>query len=84
MVNVSSVGHWLFGKMDFKDINYGKRLYDKMSAYGQSKLANVLFTKELHDKAKDHDITAYSLHPGYVLTELGRHNSFSTLFQILL
>ena len=82
VVNVSSVGHWLFGKMDFKDINYEKRLYDEMGAYGQSKLANVLFTKELHNKAKDHGITAYSLHPGYVLTELGRHNSFSTLFQI--
>ena len=82
VVNVSSVGHWLFGKMDFKSINYEKRLYDKMGAYGQSKLASVLFTKELHNKAKDHGITTYSLHPGYVLNELDRHNSFSTRFQI--
>ena len=83
VVNVSSAAHWLFGKMDFEDINYEKRSYDKMAAYGESKLANVLFTKELHNKAKDHGITTYSLHPGYVLTELGRHNSFSTLFNLI-
>ena len=80
VVNVSSVGHWLFGKMDFEDINYEKRSYSKMAAYGQSKLANVLFTRELHNKAKDHGITTYSLHPGYVLTELNRHDTFLLLY----
>ena len=79
VVNVSSLAHWLFGKMDFEDLNYKKRSYDKMAAYGQSKLANVLFTKELHNKAKEHGITAYSLHPGYILTELIRHDTFFVL-----
>ena len=51
-----------------------------MGAYGQSKLANVLFTRELHNKAKDHGITTYSLHPGYVLTELNRHDTFLLLY----
>ena len=79
VVNVSSAAHWLFGKM----VSYEKRSYNKMAAYGESKLANLLFTKDLDNKAKDHGITTYSLHPGYVLTELGRHNWFSTLFNLI-
>ena len=75
VVNVSSSAHWMFGKMDFEDINYEKRSYDKMGAYGQSKLANVLFSKELHNKVKDHGITTYSLHPGWISTELVRHDT---------
>ena len=43
VVNVSSSMHWMSGKMDFEDRNHQKRSYDKMSAYGQSKLANVWF-----------------------------------------
>ena len=80
VVTVSSIGHWLYGKMDFEDINYEKRSYDKMGAYGQSKLANVLFTRELHNKAKEHDITTYSLHPGFVVTELARYDTYYILF----
>ncbi|CAD6234656.1 GSCOCG00002038001-RA-CDS [Cotesia congregata] len=46
------------------------------SAYGQSKLANVLFTTELSRRLKEakiEGITVYSLHPGVISTELGRH-----------
>ena len=79
VINVSSMGHWLFGKMNFEDINFERRSYDKTAAYSQSKLANVLFTRELHNKAKDHGITTYSLHPGFVITELARYDTFYTL-----
>ena len=39
-----------------------------------------MFTKELHNKAKDHGITTFSLHPGFVVTELGRHSTYFILF----
>lgn len=42
-------------------------------AYGQSKLANILFTRELAKRLDGTKVTANSLHPGAVKTELGRH-----------
>ena len=78
VVTVSSVGHH-FGKIDFEDINYEKRSYSKLAVYGQSKLANILFAKELHNKVKDCGITSYALNPGYVKTELGRHDFVSNI-----
>ena len=43
-----------------------------MNAYCQSKLANVLFTKELAKKGEGSGVSAYALHPGVINTELGR------------
>ena len=83
MVNVSSSMHWISGRMDFEDINYEKRSYDKTGAYGRSKSANVLFTKELHNKVKDHGITTYSLHPGWISTELVWYDTFFILFNLI-
>ncbi|KAL0491393.1 retinol dehydrogenase [Acrasis kona] len=72
------------GKMNFDDLNFEKTSYGMgMSAYAQSKLANVLFAKELQRKLNN---TAYKnvqvpvLHPGVIKTELGRDNSTSTWF----
>lgn len=79
VVTVSSIGHQ-FGKMDFEDINFEKRPYSKLAAYGQSKLANILFAKELHNKVKDHGITSYALHPGSVNTELGRYDFGASIY----
>eukprot|EP00928_Gymnodinium_smaydae_P053657 TRINITY_DN37598_c0_g1_i1.p1 TRINITY_DN37598_c0_g1~~TRINITY_DN37598_c0_g1_i1.p1 ORF type:complete len:394 (-),score=64.91 TRINITY_DN37598_c0_g1_i1:197-1309(-) len=47
--------------------------YDRAKAYGQSKLANVLFAQELATRVKDSNILVNSVHPGGVDTELGRH-----------
>lgn len=47
--------------------------YDPGAAYGQSKLANILFAQELADRVKDKNILVNSAHPGGVDTELGRH-----------
>lgn len=47
--------------------------YQRDKAYGQSKLANVLFAQELATRVKDKNILANSIHPGGVDTELGRH-----------
>ena len=71
VVTVSSAAHrrkWI----SFDDLQ-SKRSYSKFHAYGQSKLANILFTQSLAKRLKGTNVTAYSLHPGVVLTELARH-----------
>lgn len=71
IINVSSLAHKI-GKINRDDINLEKS-YEKWSAYGQSKLANILFTRELAKRLADTGVTANSLHPGSVSTELQRH-----------
>lgn len=73
IVSVSSSAH-SFGTMDLKDIHYRKgRSYSSISAYGQSKGANIVFIKELADQLKDTKIACLSLHPGVIKTNLARH-----------
>jgi NAD(P)-dependent dehydrogenase (short-subunit alcohol dehydrogenase family) len=72
VVSVSSRGH-RFSPVVFEDIHYEKRPYDKWNAYGQSKTANVLFAVEFDRRLKDHGVRAFGLHPGAIVTELGRH-----------
>ncbi|XP_050970624.1 retinol dehydrogenase 12-like [Labeo rohita] len=71
IVNVSSLAHES-GKIHFDDINLEKN-YETLVSYRQSKLANVLFTRELATRLKDTGVTTYALHPGVIRTELGRH-----------
>lgn len=78
IVNVSSMAHWRIfgGKMNFDDLNWKTRRYNSINAYAQSKLANVLFTKELARRLQEAGINhvhTYSLHPGVIKTELGRN-----------
>ncbi|KAL0276396.1 UNVERIFIED_CONTAM: hypothetical protein PYX00_003984 [Menopon gallinae] len=72
IVNVSSVAH-TWSNDTFDDINYEKTKYSPLKAYGRSKLANVLFTKELARRLEGTSVTTYAVHPGAVETELGRH-----------
>lgn len=72
IVNLSSRGHH-FGGVDFDDPNYERRDYDKWRAYGQSKTANILFTRGLEDRFGASGIHAYAVHPGGIQTNLGRH-----------
>lgn len=71
IVNVSSLAHER-GKIHFDDINLDKN-YEPQISYRQSKLANVLFSRELAAKLEGTGVTVYSLHPGVIRTELGRH-----------
>lgn len=71
IINVSSIGH-KWGKINRNDLQYEKS-YSKWPAYFQSKLANVLFTRELANRLKGTNVTANSLHPGAVKTELARN-----------
>ncbi|MBW2445504.1 MAG: SDR family NAD(P)-dependent oxidoreductase [Deltaproteobacteria bacterium] len=72
VVNVSSAGH-RFAGVDFDDIHFEHRDYDKWVAYGQSKSANVLFSCELDRRLKDRGVRSFALHPGVIMTELARH-----------
>ncbi|KAL4238823.1 Retinol dehydrogenase 13 [Mactra antiquata] len=73
IINVSSRAHIdMSGSINFDDIN-SEKSYNRFTAYGQSKLANVLFTRELNKRLQGTNVTVYSLHPGVVDTELCRH-----------
>jgi retinol dehydrogenase-12 len=69
IVNVSSRAH-LRSSIDLDDINYEKRPYSRVAAYADSKLANVLFTKELAKRLDGTGVTVYALHPGMSRAEL--------------
>jgi NAD(P)-dependent dehydrogenase (short-subunit alcohol dehydrogenase family) len=72
IVNLSSAGH-RFGGVDFGDIHFERRPYDKWLAYGQSKTANILFTRELDRRLAPSGIRSHAVHPGVIMTELARH-----------
>jgi NAD(P)-dependent dehydrogenase (short-subunit alcohol dehydrogenase family) len=72
IVNLSSHGH-MIGGVDLDDPNYERREYEKWNAYGQAKTANVLFSRELERRFGEHGLHAYAVHPGMIVTELGRH-----------
>jgi len=73
IVNVSSGAH-VGARIDFDDLQ-GERRYGGMRAYGQSKLANVLFTYELARRLEGSGVTANCLHPGVVATGFGHNNA---------
>jgi NAD(P)-dependent dehydrogenase (short-subunit alcohol dehydrogenase family) len=74
VVTVSSTGHRLRAAIHFDDLQW-EHHYDRYAAYGQSKLANLLFTYELQRRlAQQHKNTiAAAAHPGAASTELGRN-----------
>jgi len=72
VVSVSSRGHQRAG-IDFDDPQFQHRSYDKWQAYGRSKTANVLFAVELDRRGEASGIRALAVHPGAILTELGRY-----------
>ncbi len=72
VVNLSSEGHRL-GDVDLDDPNWERRDYDKFTAYGASKTANVLHAVELDRRLRDSGVRAYAVHPGIVATSLARH-----------
>ena len=73
--------------MNWDDLN-NETDYDPRSVYNQSKLCNVLFTRELAKRLEGTNVTVNALHPGVVRTELGRHFGDSygwkaTAFQLI-
>jgi NAD(P)-dependent dehydrogenase (short-subunit alcohol dehydrogenase family) len=72
IVNTSSGGHRL-SPVVFEDIHFERRPYDKWAAYGQAKSANVLHAVELDRRLAAAGVRAFGVHPGMIVTELGRH-----------
>jgi len=70
IVNVSSAAHH-YGKVEFDNLQ-GEREYKGFAAYSNSKLENVLFTRELARRLADTGVTANALHPGAVATNIFR------------
>src|ERR671930_251739 len=71
VVTVSSSGY-RFGAIDFDDLQWERRPYKVWRAYGQSKLANLLFTTELQRRLTEagSPVRAMAVHPGYAATNL--------------
>ena len=75
VVTVSSTAHRM-GAIDFDDLNWERKPYKAWRAYGQSKLANLLFTAELQRRlaAAGSPVLATAAHPGYAATNLQFHS----------
>jgi NAD(P)-dependent dehydrogenase (short-subunit alcohol dehydrogenase family) len=69
IVNICSGAHKA-GKIHFDDLQLTKH-YNVISAYGQSKLATLLFTRELASRLRTRGITVNACHPGAVATSMG-------------
>jgi NAD(P)-dependent dehydrogenase (short-subunit alcohol dehydrogenase family) len=74
VINTSSVGHRLFGHIDVDDLD-NSRKYSANKAYGDAKLANVLFTKSLHTKFHPDGLRSVAFHPGTVRTNFAADSS---------
>ena len=74
VVTLSSGAHRI-GKINLSDLNWQTRRYGRWAAYGQSKLADLIFAMELQRRLVAHSSTVLSLaaHPGYAATELQSH-----------
>jgi len=73
IVNVASGAHQRVRGLDFDDLQ-SKRHYNAFQVYGASKLANILFTRELARRLADTGITVNAMHPGLVHTGFGNNN----------
>lgn len=80
VITTSSTAHKA-GNMDFDDIHFEKRRYSGIAAYSQSKLANILFTRELARRLAGTHVTANCFHPGAVRTNLVQGGSYGLMWK---
>ena len=85
IVTVASIAH-RGGRIDIDDLSWERRPYKRWAAYGQSKLANLLFAYELHRKldAANSTVLSVASHPGWTSTNLQQHMGIARLFNPLL
>jgi len=83
VVTVASVAH-RGSDLNFADLDGQSGAYSAWRAYQRSKLANILFTRELAEQWKETRVTANCLHPGFVASRFGENNNaaFSALFKV--
>ena len=84
VVNLASNAH-KNGEIVFDDLDWATRPYKPWAAYGQSKLANLLFTLELERRLEsDHSsVRAFAAHPGYAATNLNTHSGSKVITQLM-
>lgn len=78
VVMLSSAGH-AFSDVSLEDPGFQRSAYDPWIAYGRSKTANILFAVELDRRFRERGLRATAVHPGGIITELGRHLTEDTL-----
>ena len=81
VVNTSSIGAKIYGRLDLADLESWKR-FRSNKAYGNAKLANILFTKALHARFHDKGLSSVAFHPGVVATNFasGSTNYFRWVY----
>jgi NAD(P)-dependent dehydrogenase (short-subunit alcohol dehydrogenase family) len=74
VIQTASVAARLFGRIDLADLD-SRRHYTPMKAYGAAKLANILFTRELHNRLHPHGVNAAAFHPGVIASTFAAGSS---------
>jgi len=85
VINVSSTGHtFARGGLDFDDLEWERRHYSGFLVYCHTKLANVLFTRELARRLEGTPMTANAVHPGWVGSNFGREGDMGPVIGALM
>lgn len=71
VVSLSSIGHRR-SPVDLEDPNFDRKPYDKWESYGRAKSANALFAVGLDKRGAPHNVRAFAVHPGGIMTDLQR------------
>ena len=79
IINITSKAH-RFGGFDLNDLYWENRRYSGMKTYASSKIANILFTKELSERIEGSGVTVNAVHPGEVFGNAGMDNGPVYLF----
>src|SRR5580700_2837944 len=82
LIDLSSSGH-RYAKVDLEDPNFERTPYEPFVAYGRSKTANILFAVAFDKRHRDQGVRAAAVHPGGILTELGRYVESGRLEKIV-
>ena len=82
VVNLTSAGHTT-SDVDLDDIGFERTPYDPWLAYGRSKTANALFSRGLAQRYGDVGLLSFAVHPGGIVTDLGRHLTEELMAQMM-
>jgi NAD(P)-dependent dehydrogenase (short-subunit alcohol dehydrogenase family) len=82
VVNLSSAGH-ATADVDLDDVNFERTPYNAWTAYGRSKTANALFSRGLAQRYGDAGLLSFAVHPGGIMTDLGRHLDAALIDQMI-
>jgi len=79
VVTVASIAHRNQAKIDFDDLQWERKKYNRVAAYGQAKLANLMFSYDLNRRLAGKNTLSVAAHPGVSNTELMRHTPGNNL-----